>query len=311
MDIGATKVALALVDAEGTILAHAKVASADIFRSCSTAVASLAEIVAATSQRWGVGLSGVEGIGIGIPGAVDGSSGLVAYCPNLSVLVGLPLGQALQEQVGIPVFVENDVNLICLGESRAGRGKGVNHVACVFVGTGIGCGLVLDGRLYSGPDGTAGEIGHTVIEPNGRPCNCGGRGCLEMYCSGKALALRAAAILGGEPSPDMSQVRWTDAELLINAAKAGHAAARAELEQAFYYLGLGVANLVNVINPRLVILGGGIGTAWPDGIEIVRRVVCTRALPLARDRVVIERPGLGDRAGLVGAAFLVRDRLGG
>jgi glucokinase len=210
------------------------------------------------------------------------------------------------------VIVENDVNLICLGEHKAGRGKGIDDVVCVYVGSGIGAGLILNGRLYAGVDGVAGELGHTVIEPEGRICTCGRRGCLEMYCSGKALALRAESILSRNIYEDSvlagnRTVQWTDAELVITAGKAGHPAALEELRKAFHYLGLGIANLVSILNPELVILGGGIIENWLEGIDIVRATVRTHAHSVSRDRVTIDRPSLGEKAGFVGASVLVQD----
>jgi len=314
IDIGATKTAIAHVDGAGAILDSRKVASADLFRSASTAVEALVCAIQCFCESSGLALASLEGIGIGIPGLTDRANDVIGYCPNLPALLGLRLGPDLQARLGVPVRVENDVNLICLGEQHAGRGRGISDVACVFVGSGIGCGLVVNGCLHTGPDGTVGELGHIVIEPEGLECTCGGRGCLEMYCSGKALALRAGVLFGGGSGagrllPTGPAVPCADAETLINAAKAGHTQAVAELGRAFYYLGLGIANLVNIIDPRLIILGGSIVANWPPGIGIVRETVRTRATPLARERIVIDGPELGEKGGLVGAAFLVRDWL--
>lgn len=314
LDIGGTKTVIGIVDEQGMIGRRVKQPSTQALQAAETPADSLAASIRGFCQQTGIELTAVEGVGVGFPGVMDRLSQRIVSCPNLPVLDGLPLGPELTERLGIPVFVENDVNLIALGEHFKGRGKGIDDLACIYVGSGIGCGLILDGRLYPGADGAAGEFGHTAIEPQGRRCTCGGQGCLEMYCSGKALALQAASILGQERGEsivhaDQTAVSWAEAEQVIKAAKAGHPAALEAMHTAFRYLGLGVANLANILNPRLVILGGGIVAGWPEGVDIVRATVQRRARAVARDRLVIDEPILGEDAGLVGAAILVENSL--
>jgi len=308
VDIGATKIVVALTDAEGTILDSVKGPSSGVFGAKREPAAALEEVIRGFCEERGLGLSRLEGMGIGVPGVVDPASSTVVACPNLPALDGIQLGPQLQTRLGLPVWVENDVNLICLGEHLAGRGKGVANLACVYVGSGIGGGLVINGELYTGAHGSAGELGHSVIEPEGRACTCGSRGCLEMYCSGKALSLRARKVLGGEAGQAADGGRWDGAQAVIGAARKGHAAALRELRAAFYYLGLGIVNLVNIVNPQLVLLGGGIAGNWPEGLKIVRATVRERACSLAKDHTVFELAALGESAGLVGAAALVHQR---
>lgn len=314
VDVGATKTEAALLDPKGTILSSLKMLSKDVFEKNPSPSIALADHIVSFCQQIEIKIPDLLGVGIGVPGDMDQASKRIGTCPNLPVLDGVFLGPELSQLLGTSVVVENDVNLICLGEFKAGRGKGINHLACVYVGTGIGCGFILDGNLYIGADGAAGELGHTILVPGGRQCNCGQKGCLEMYCSGKALAFWAATVLQSyteEPGLklDGQGTQWTDAELLINAAKAGNTAAIDELNSAFYYLGIGISNLVSILNPRLIILGGGISEGWPDGINIVKSVAKQHARGIAKDRLIIDKPVLGGKAGLVGAAFLLQEQL--
>jgi len=311
LDIGGTKTAMGLIDEASTICHRTRLPSLRVLQGAATVGDSLAESICAFLSQTQIELGSIEGAGIGFPGVMDSVSGKIASCPNLPILDGVPLGKELTRRLGLPVFVENDVNLIALGEHVAGRGSDIDDLAVIFVGSGIGCGLILDGKLYRGADGAAGEFGHTVIEPEGRECTCGGRGCLEMYCSGKALTLEAASILDGAEDERLVATAgrtpsWTGAERVIEAAKSGHPLAQQAMRKAFYYLGLGITNLVDILNPRLIILGGGIVVGWPEGVDIVRDTVQARARVEARDRLVIERPILGEDAGLIGAAALVR-----
>ena len=199
LDIGATKTAIAIINEHGTLFQLVKLPSTQALQQAATPADSLASSIRNFCQQAGLELTEFEGIGIGFPGVMDRLSETITSCPNLQVLDGQPLGRDLTQRLGVPTFLENDVNLITLGEHFKGRGKDVKDLVCIYVGSGIGCGLVLNGQLYVGADGAAGEFGHTVIEPAGLPCTCGGQGCLDMYCSGKALALQAASILGISP----------------------------------------------------------------------------------------------------------------
>jgi glucokinase len=306
LDIGATKIAVTLIDHTGQAMVS-RHSTRMLLRASSSPQVAIGQLIKDVCQERGVAPERVGSVVIGVPGVLDRRSGTVASCPNLPELDGKALGRGLSESLGVAVRVENDVNLIALGEATAGRGRGIADVACVFVGSGIGCGLILGGELYVGADGTAGEFGHTIVEPNGRLCTCGNRGCLEMYCSGKALSAWAAAV--GLKSPQMSGRRGElyGAEGAVRAASLGDPSAQEVLNSAFTYLGLGVSNLVNIMNPRLVILGGGLMNGWPRGMDRVRDIVKARSRLIARDRVEIDGPVLGDGAFAIGAARLAAD----
>lgn len=249
-------------------------------------------------------LSEVEGLGIGVPGTVDRSRGIVLECPNLHVLDHTALAPEAASELRIPVYIDNNTNLIAIGEHTAGIGRGVDDMVVVFVGSGVGSGLILRGALYEGADGGAAEIGHTVVVPNGLACTCGGHGCLEMYCSGKALTMVANTLFKpGELYAIGS--RFAGARLLIEQASVGHEGARGALTEAFTYLGIGLVNVVNTLNPRLIVLGGGIVSAWPEGVEIATAVVMNHAMPLMRRNLQIKVSQLQNYAGVHGGAALV------
>jgi len=309
IDIGATKTVIAYLDENGNLSAFLKVPSEKMLTEKRDAVDSLKFFIDDYIQNNHLDKKEIKGIGIGVPAVLDSMTQQIVSCPNLPGLDNLPLSKLLSPKINLPILVENDVNLIAVGEHTYGRGKGFDDLACIFVGTGLGCGLILRGQLYTGADGAAAEFGHTIYDPDGRVCGCGGQGCVEMYCSGKALTLEAKENLEElEIKPTESEIfegRFTLAEKVIKSAHAGNIKARNILDRSFYILGLAITNLVNILNPRLIILGGGIITGWPEAIKIVRETVYKRARTVNRDRLVIDFPLLGEKAGLYGAVQLV------
>jgi glucokinase len=309
VDIGATKTVIATLSDDGELHTIYKVPSAKMLREKGNAVDSLDFFLNEYIQMAGYQKELVRGIGIGAPAVLNKNTQEIVNCPNLPELDNLPLSVLLAPKMEIPIYVENDVNLIALGEHSFGRGQGIDNLACVYVGTGIGCGLILQGQLYTGADGAAAEFGHMIYEADGRLCGCGTRGCYEAYCSGRALTAMASEIFSkselDENSPNREFAPWTSAEKVIRAAKAGNSLARDVLEKSFSILGIAVTNMANLINPKLIILGGGIITGWPEGLNTVRQVVKSKARSVVRDSLVIDFPTLWEKAGLYGAAQLV------
>jgi len=305
VDIGATRTMLALVEAfRPEIVAYDRPLTEVLFTGQRPPSQALADAISEFLRRRRVEATELLGVGVGIPGVVDRTTGTVISCPNLPVLNGAALGAETSEELGAPVCPANNTNLIALGEHTAGLGQGVNDMAVVFVGSGVGCGLILNGQLYEGANGAAAELGHTIVAPNGLACSCGSHGCLEMYCSGKALTMVAEQMF--KPG-DLYALgaRFAGAQLLIEQARAGHAKALEALTTAFTYLAASLTSLVNLLNPRLVVLGGGICFAWPEGVDIVRQTVMREALPSARRDLRIEMSQLGNYAGVLGGAALV------
>jgi glucokinase len=304
VDIGASRTMLALLhEVDPRVIDYDRPNTEVLFTGRRAPGSALADAVNRFLRERNVRLSEIVGVGVGIPGIVDRETGTVLACPNLPVLIGSALAADASNELGVPVYIDNNTNLISLGEHNAGLGRDVNDMAVVWVGSGLGCGLILGGRLYEGADGAACELGHTIVVPNGIQCSCGSHGCLEMYCSGKGLSA------GGRPVQatrlyDLG-TRFGGAQLLIQQAYSGNERARQALDTAFTYLGLALSNLVDLLNPRLVILGGGIVGAWPDGVVVARRVVMTEALPATRRHLRLEVSQLQNLAGVLGGGALV------
>jgi predicted NBD/HSP70 family sugar kinase len=221
----------------------------------------------------------------------------------------VPLAATLAATFGVPVTVENDVRAAAWGEYRFGVHRSAHSLVAVFVGTGVGSGAVLEGRLWTGAGNGAGELGHTQVVADGLPCPCGGHGCLEVYASGSGLQRRAqAALAAGEPTT-LAELCEGDphavtATMVAAAANSGDGVARALWTEARRYLTLGIANYVTLLNPAVLVLGGGVMEALPELVDDVAGGVLMATTVLARESIRIERARLGQWAGVLGAAAL-------
>jgi glucokinase len=254
----------------------------------------------------------VAGVGIGAPGAVDFESGTVIFAPNMDGWKDVPLKKELEKLLGLPVFVENDCNIAALGVHVAELKAKPRDMLGIFIGTGIGGGLILNGKLYSGAAHTAGEIGHMVLEVNGPKCGCGNKGCLEALASRTAIFNRIkAGIKDGEKTlltemlgNDLGDLRSGD---LRKAIRRGDKFVDKVVEDASEYIGIAVANLMNILNPNVVVLGGGVIEALGD--EMMGVIVETArdyTMSGTNKEVEIVASELGDSAGITGAAVLAR-----
>jgi glucokinase len=251
------------------------------------------------------------GAGAGAPGPLDTRSGIVLLTPNLG-WVDYPLAERLQEGLGMPVVIDNDANCAVLGEWWIGAARGSRNAIGFTIGTGIGGGIIVDGRLYHGASDCAGEIGHTTIESNGRRCACGNYGCLEAYASGSAIARRAVEALEagaesrmpGRAGGDLSRIT---AQLVYEAAEEGDELAREVVHDTAQFLGVGIANLVNVFNPEVIVVCGGVRRAGDLLFAPLRREVARRAFKpaVAAMRIL---PSELDTPGVPGAARVFLDR---
>lgn len=287
VDIGGTNARAAVVEREsGRVVASEKQTWAD--RSPEAVVAEVAKLLASVSQ--GHALDGV-GVGVGFAGMLHGN--VVVNAPNLGWR-DVDFGGALSRAVGRPVRLVNDLSAAAWGEKSAGAARGAQHVLTVFVGTGVGGAVITDGKLLDGATGVAGEFGHIkVVLDGGRACGCGDTGCLEAYVGGARLtAWMLEEGLTGTPSD------------LETRALAGHATAKRLYDFAVGHLALGIANQVTVLNPEVLVLGGGVLSRCPGMQARVREVVTQRAGVAARGAVRVELAQLGDDSGLVGAALL-------
>lgn len=315
IDIGGTKIAAGFLDEGGKLKGFTRANTEEVFASGKDAADALQSFLEGYISDLGLDRDSIKGVGIGVPSALDSHTLEVVSTPYIPKLNHCPLSLLLSPKIGMPVFVENDVNLIAIGEHLFGRGKGLTNLACVFVGTGLGCGLIINNQLYTGADGAAAEFGHMIYEHEGRVCGCGATDCFETYCSGFALTYEAKRIFSQSEIDHFyangGNGEYSLAKYLITEARNGHKKAKAAIDKSFQILGIAITDLVNLLNPQLVILGGGIMEGWPEALEIVKEVVYSRARTVTRNRLVIDYPVLKDKAGLYGAASLVNLRLNG
>jgi len=305
VDIGGTKVAAGVVDDDGTIVAQAlRPTAADRPDEVAETVADVVRELAQGRQ--------IEAVGVGAAGFIDETRSIVRFAPNLAWREE-PLQKRISGLVGLPVVIENDANAMAWGESRFGAGRGQSHVICLTIGTGIGGGLVFDGRLYRGRWGMGAELGHMQVVPDGRPCGCGRHGCWEQYASGNALVADAREIAAARPE----QARLLTAlaggkiegEEVTEAARQGDEASVAAFARVADWLGQGMADLAAILDPGCFILGGGVSRAADLFLDRARaqfeeRLTGRGHRPVAEVRLA----ELGASAGLVGAADLARRR---
>ncbi len=316
IDLGGTKVLAAIVSPKGRVVARAKNLTPDR-EGPEAVIAVVTETVRQALQKAEVKPDEVAGIGIGTPGLVDASTGIVRYAPNLAGWDEVPLGPALHKALGRPVIVGNDVDVSTFGEYAVGAGAGCNSVVGIFPGTGIGGALILNGRLHTGMRGSASELGHIVLMADGPLCGCGRRGCAEALASRTALErdLRAAIRFGQETAlrdlidDSDDHIR---SGVLAQAARMGDRLMLETLQRTGYYLGLLAGSIVNVIDPEMVIFGGGLIEACQEWLmptirNTARQYFINR---LDIDRVKMETALLGDDAGVLGAAMLARSTFG-
>ncbi|HLM51108.1 MAG TPA: ROK family protein [Solirubrobacteraceae bacterium] len=257
----------------------------------------------------------VEAVGLGIPCTFDRRTGIAVQAVNLP-LCDLPFRDVMAERLGVPVVVDNDANAAVLAEQRHGAAAGASEVILLTVGTGIGGGIVMGGEVYRGSVGAAAELGHTVIDVHGPPCQgtCPNRGCLEVMASGTALSREAVRMAGEHPGSALGRAlaggRGLSGQFVVELAHDGDADASAVVARIGRHLGVGIANFVNVFNPEVVVVGGGVMAAGELLLGPAREEVASRALPPARDVVRIVPAGFGEEAGMVGAAVLVLEAAG-
>ncbi len=257
----------------------------------------------------------VSGVGIGTAGTVDFETGtLLGHSPNISNWAGTPLAAVLEDRIRLPVAVDNDANCMAIAEMAEGAGKGCQSVFFLTLGTGVGSAVVVNGRLWRGAHSMGGEWGHSTIVQNGRVCSCGKRGHLEAYASASALvSLMLELADQGLPSlyTDVSEAARAalGSKEVFAAANGGDAAAAQAVSETATYLATGIASAVNLLDPEVVVIGGGMADAGNPFMETVRAGVNERVHAGLTDRVRVEPAVLGNRAGLLGAAMLVRNRL--
>ena len=305
IDLGGTNVAAAVVDREGTILGRASLPTP---RGAEAVADQMAAASLAAAEAAGLTLEGVASVGIGSPGAIDPTAGVVKFWSNLD-FEDVPLGEMMAARLGKEIWLENDANAAALGEYVAGAGKGSQSMVAVTLGTGLGGGAVLNGKLYTGFNYAGLEVGHMVIEHGGRPCTCGRRGCFEAYCSATALIKRTREAMEADPNSLLWKLAGSpeavNGRTPFDAAAQGDAAAGRVIDEYVDYLGCGIASLVNIFQPEVICIGGGPSAQGETLMAPVRYILNREDYArnnLHRTRLV--RASLGNDAGIIGAALL-------
>lgn len=270
-------------------------------------------VIAETIAQTGTRRDQFVGIGVGAPGPLDRKRGIVVTTPNLG-WTNFPLRDVIADRTGIPVRIDNDANCATLGEWWLGAARGANNVVGMTIGTGIGGGLILNGRLYHGSSDVAGEIGHTTIDVTGRRCKCGNYGCLEAYASGPSIAERAREAVASLDDSLLvtmvdGQLERLTAAIVYEAAKRGDETALDVVRETARFLGAGLANLLNIFNPDVVVIAGGVTQAGDPLFDPLRREVRKRAFRPAVEAVRIVPGELPGSAGVVGAVAAYKQQL--
>ncbi|HYM00725.1 MAG TPA: ROK family protein [Blastocatellia bacterium] len=308
IDLGGTKIKTALVDSSGLVI-DSKLFPTDSSRGATTVIDAIGE----SAHRFLTGPNSAKALGIGVAGQVD-MAGTVRFAPNLA-WKEVPLGRDLEKALRIPVVVLNDVRAATWGEVVHGTGVGVSELVCVFVGTGIGGGIVSGGRILSGSTFSAGEIGHLTLVAGGRKCHCPNFGCFEAYVGGWAIAERAKEAAAADPLAGSSMVARAGSiheivgRTVSSAFHEGDALATEVMKKTAEYLAAGLVSIVNVLNPSMVILGGGIIEGTPELISMAEIQLRRLALPSALEPLKVCRAALGGDAGVIGAAAFARSAL--
>lgn len=306
IDLGGTNAQGAAAAPDGTILRRGKIATRSSL-GAETVLEDLAGLVASLADG-----HPVSAVGLGVPGLLDLEQGLCVFSGNLN-WQNVPVAAELSQRVGAPVYLDNDVRVAALGELARGEARGCKDFIYITVGTGIGSGIFIDGRLLRGPRWSAGEVGHMILNPQGPACTCGSRGCLEALASAPAIAREGRIAAVANPGSQLNKLAGSlediDAALIFKAVEAGDAAAKSVVDTAMNWLGVGIANLVNIFNPQLVVIGGGVSLAGDNLLTPVRAQVTRYAMPVQRELVRIATSALADSAGVDGALELVRQHI--
>ncbi len=310
VDLGGSFIKAGAVDANARILHELRIETGHQ-EGVEAVLWRIDTVVQSLLRELNLDRDGITGIGVGCPGLTDTRTGIVRFAPNLKGWTNVELGAHLARKFSVGVAVENDANAAAWGEYWAGAAKGVSSIVLLTLGTGIGGGIILNGEIWHGFTDTAAEIGHMVIQADGEPCACGGRGCLEAYASVTALRRRARqATDAGEQSslaPYLQEQELTG-EQIYTEALAGDPLATRLMHDVGYYLGVACVNIMHVLNPEKILLAGGLSAASEMIMRPLMETVQRRALPVPLGKASIDFASLGDKAGLIGVAGCVFHR---
>lgn len=310
IDVGGTNVKIALVDDNGKIIysnsvpTYAKMGYEYTVNNIKQAIKDLMKETNTTP-------SDIEGIGFDFPGQVDCKTGVVKLAPNIPGWVNVPIAQMIEDEFHIPTRIDNDVRCAALGELKFGAGRGCENFICITVGTGIGSGIVINGKVVRGATNAAGELGHIKLQMNGGPiCGCGDTGCLEAFASGPAIVAMAQEYIKGGKSTKFREMAAVEGGeitpyMVAKAAEEGDPVAKRIFEIVGEYIGIGLTSVINLLNPERVIIGGGVAESGELLLGPIRKTIKERAMVVAGNAVEIVPAQLGNSAGVIGASMLI------
>ncbi len=306
VDLGGSKILTAMVDIKGEILSsdHRTTPAAE---GPEAVIQIMLDSIKRTIDQAGINTGELEAICIGAPGLSNPETGVVFTSPNLPRWLDVPLKSIIEDKIGVKTFLINDANAAALGEMYFGAAKGARNFIYITISTGIGGGIVIDGEIYTGSLGTAGEIGHMTIDTNGPHCNCGNTGCWETLASGTALAREARQRITAGAKTSIIEyaggnIDEINAEVVHKAAQQGDTLAKELIAQTSYYIGVGLTNLINIFNPELIVIGGGLSNIGDILLEPAYKVAGERAYKVAFESVRFARAELDKNSGVIGAA---------
>lgn len=309
IDLGGTNIAAGVVDSDFRILAKASTPTKRP-RSCREICADMAAVSLKAVAEAGLTIDDIESVGVGAPGQINSADGIIEYSNNLD-FYNEPVADYIREHINKPVFVENDANAAAYGEFVAGSAKGTHNAVCITLGTGVGGGIIINDKIYSGFNYAGAEIGHMVIDVNGPKCSCGRNGCFEVFSSATGLIRMTKEALDANPDSKMHEMMGdhVSGRLAFNAMRAGDEAAKGVVDKYIRHLAAGIANTINIFQPEILCIGGGVCNEG-DALMIPLREAIKEEVYSKRSEKNTEvvRASLGNDAGLIGAAFLGRDK---
>lgn len=307
IDLGGTNIVAGVVNESYEILAKASVKT-NLPRPEEEIAADMAKVSQEAAEKAGLTMADIEWIGVGTPGVANSATGVIEYSNNLG-FNNTPMVKYLETALGKPTFIENDANAAAYGEYVAGAAKGAKNAVCITLGTGVGAGIVIDGKIYSGSNFGGAEVGHTVISVDGPQCTCGRKGCFEVFSSATGLVRMTKEAMLADKSSIMWKMNEDDgkvsARTAFNAMRAGDKAGKEVVEKYIKYLALGITNTINIFQPDILCIGGGVCNEGDPLLlplkELVAKEVYTKNSAKNTEIVIAK---LGNDAGIIGAAFL-------
>ena len=299
-DLGGTNLRMAAIDRVGTILHRTKYETPKAERADEIVrvVLTAADDCRRATEKTGT----IIAVGAAVPATINAPEGTILKAPNIPALDNFRFSAAVADKLNLPVILENDANAAAIGEHWFGASRGFESSICVTLGTGVGGGIILNGRVLRGADGTAGEIGHICVEPFGAPCGCGSRGCVEQYSSATAIVRITRELENQYPRSILRNKASCTSLDVYEAGQTGDELALEVFRRMGFYLGVALADLVNVLNPDAIVIGGGAAAGWDLFVDHVREQIDARAFREPALRAKLVRAALGDDAGILGAA---------